>query len=683
MSKSYKISQSKFSNSNMQYRLDIPDKIALKCKKKSLILYILQIFLENKGKNYYHIQCGQNFYLEQEEIHIIELLNSLYMIFQSHHQKFKKKMRNYETNEPIMRFFHRPYSVTLFSESINKILPNFENLLKNSPNIPKKQNEKILQYFVKLNSELKKSTLNKFLESKYALFSWDLNTLDALYPKFQNIQCQENQGKDIEKRIPILKYPIFNGRYIISISQKEISGSYIIDFDYNIDEITRNEIDRYINLLNQKLSTMGIVPQYSLADKITLISQKFNAILKGYFPETQELDRNKIADIVTVKRLHFEKIFVFLQDPNIEEIFLDKKDGFLYFNHQNLGKVESYIQLSLEEVEAIKTHLCLDSRERLDIEKPNITYVYNNPYFHARFCVDIFPSHWQDFGLDIRNLKKNVLTLKDLIELKTLNGEMASFLLLILFFKMNITIVGEVNSGKTTFLNALDLYVPNFYRKIYLEENIETLELPQLYSHQLKYKVSPERFNDYSKQDEIYKLLHRSGDYIILGEILSKMETQALFHCLSTGLKGLQTTHASTINGLINRWVLHYGVGHSCLNDLGVIIFMKKWGNRRIVHSISQLQANQETKEIKINNLFKYCPISKNWIRIDNLLSSPLFQEINGLISLSEEALSKILITLKDFLNKKINKIDGKSIDLKDLLLINKIYREINNSISI
>jgi len=679
MSTSYKISQSKFFNTDEQYRLEIPEDVILKCKNKSLSLYILQIFLENSGKYFYHIQCGQNFYLKREEIHIIELLNSLYLIFHSHHQKFAKKMRNMKTNERVMSFIYRPFSLSQFSELINKILPNYQKNFNQIPNIPKKERGKILQYFKNLNSELKKSTLSKFLESNYALFSWDLNSLDNLYPKFQNTHYQYKKGNNGENHIPIQKYPIFNERYVITISQKEISKSYMIDFDYNIEETIRNELDRYINLLNQKLNSMEIMAQYNLADKISLISQKFNNILEGYFPEAQELDRNKIADILTVKRLHFEKIFVFLQDPNIEEIFLDKKDGFLYFNHQNLGKVESNIQLSQEEIEAIKTHLCLDSRERLDFDKPNITYVYNNKYFHARFCVDIYPSHWQDFGLDIRNLKKNILSLKDLIELKTLNWEMATFLLIILFFKINITIVGEVNSGKTTMLNALDLYVPNFYRKIYLEENIETLEIPQPYSHQLKYKVAPERFNDYSKQDEIYKLLHRSGDYVILGEILSKMETQALFHCLSTGLKGLQTTHASTINGLINRWVLHYGIGYSCLNDLGILIFMKKWGNRRIIHSISQLQTRQDSKEVKIIKFYEYEPKSKNWIGIDNLFSSPLFQEINALISLSEEVFSKINRTLKKFLTDGIDK----SLNLEDLFLINQIYREINTLISI
>ena len=93
MSTSYKISQSKFSNTVEQYRLEIPEKIILECKNKSLSLYILQIFLENNGKCFYHIQCGQNFYLKREEIRIIELLNYLYLIFHSHHRKFVKKMR--------------------------------------------------------------------------------------------------------------------------------------------------------------------------------------------------------------------------------------------------------------------------------------------------------------------------------------------------------------------------------------------------------------------------------------------------------------------------------------------------------------------------------------------------------------------------------------------------------------
>ena len=68
---------------------------------------------------------------------------------------------------------------------------------------------------------------------------------------------------------------------------------------------------------------------------------------------------------------------------------------------------------------------------------------------------------------------------------------------------------------------------------------------------------------------------------IILGEILSKLETVALFHCLSAGLRGFQTTHASSIQGLINRWLIHFQIDKTCLNDLDIIVMMRKIGNKR------------------------------------------------------------------------------------------------------
>jgi type IV secretory pathway ATPase VirB11/archaellum biosynthesis ATPase len=329
-----------------------------------------------------------------------------------------------------------------------------------------------------------------------------------------------------------------------------------------------------------------------------------------------------------------------LVDPFIEEIFLDSEQDKIYLNHQKFGKCSTDIRLNSDEIAALKTHIKLESKKRLDEEISSLIHVINNKYFNCRFSIDLYPSHWKNLSFDIRKMNKKLLTLFDLIRFETLNPIVASFLILSYLLRINITIAGEVNSGKTTLLNAIDMLAPKEFRRIYVEETIETIEIQEGFGHQLKYIVQPEILNENNKEKEIYKLLHRSGDIIILGEILSKLETKALFHCLSAGLKGLQTTHASSIESLLNRWIIHFNIEKSCLNDTGLIIIMKKVGNKRIIFSISQVSFDLETDKIKISTFFQYKP-QGNWGIVDKLSTSKLFHDIRNLIKIDiDHALS-------------------------------------------
>lgn len=88
-------------------------------------------------------------------------------------------------------------------------------------------------------------------------------------------------------------------------------------------------------------------------------------------------------------------------------------------------------------------------------------------------------------------------------------------------------------------------------------------------------------------------MLHRSPDLIYLGEILTQEEAEAMFHCLSAGLTGFQTIHANSLESLINRFLSHFNIDQTCLNDLDLLVLMKK-------NSISQKLLFVFKRKIKI-----------------------------------------------------------------------------------
>ncbi|MHA1458185.1 MAG: ATPase, T2SS/T4P/T4SS family [Promethearchaeota archaeon] len=452
-----------------------------------------------------------------------------------------------------------------------------------------------------------------------------------------------------ENRIfQILIFDVINEyekHYVVKFS---LQSSGEENFFKNIVKDTKNNL--------KLLDSDKIIP----LEEIISLYQK-NA--KHYLNSKYKLSENEIDSISFVSALHklkLEKIFPLLIDDHIEEIFLDSPKEKIYINHQKFGRCRTDIKLDNNDIERLKTFLRLYSGRRLDFSNPSIKIVIKNKYFYCRFAIDVGPVQLYNFALDIRKLNKNIYTIQDLLKNGTLNPTISAFLYFLLLRRVNITVTGETDTGKTTLINALDLLTPKEFRKIYVENIIESLNQTQFQRHQLKYQVDSleeQSIRQTSKQNQIKNLLHRTPDIIYLGEILTKEEAEALFHCLAAGLKGFQTIHSNTIDSFLNRIIHHFKIHVSCLSDLGLLILMKKNRQRRIIASIVEMK----NKIVKTNEfyttLFKFEPHLKNWSVLKSLYSSNLIEQIRKHEELSQDKF-QILFELYHDVFKTLLQID-------------------------
>lgn len=377
------------------------------------------------------------------------------------------------------------------------------------------------------------------------------------------------------------------------------------------------------------------------------------------------IEKERIAYIATLCKLNLEKIFPLLIDDFIEEIFLDSPNDKIYINHQKFGRCRTDIKFELKEIERLKTFLRIYSGKRLDYSNPSIKVVIKNKYFYCRFAIDVEPIQLNNFALDIRKLNKNILTIQDLLKNRTLNPAIAAFLYLSLIRRVNITVTGETDTGKTTLINALDLLTPKEFRKIYVENVIESINQSKYERHQLKYKVDSLQVglnHKLSKQNQIRNLLHRTPDIIYLGEILTREEADAMFHCLAAGLKGFQTIHSNDIDSFINRILHHFKIHISCLRDLGLIVFMKKNREKRFIDSILEINHNIEDKKNIYQTLFKFNPQKKNWANLISLFDSNIICKLRKYEDIGKEKFQVLFNLYKDMFNT-LQKIDRLSIN--------------------
>ena len=415
----------------------------------------------------------------------------------------------------------------------------------------------------------------------------------------------------------------------------------------------------YLKIIQDCLNTMTsikfnqVIPLERL---IKIYKKEILVFLDKKFNNLSNKDKRKIALFVALKRIKLIRLFPLLIDDNIEEIFLDSQNDKIYINHQRFGRCITDLRLSAAEIERLKTFLRIYSGLRLDYTNPSIKFVIKNTYFHCRFAIDIEPLHINNFGLDIRKLNKNIFSIQDLLKNETLSPSMAAFLYFALIHKLNITATGETDSGKTTLINALDLLTPKEFRKIYIENAVESLNQVEFGKHQLKYIVDSlesseariKGIKEYSKANQIKILLHRSPDIIYLGEILTKEEANALFHCLAAGLRGFQTIHSKTNDSLLNRLVNFFNIDSSCLNDLDLVVLMKKSYYKRKMISISEIHRENGSYANKLENIFDYIPESQEWRLMKPLYNANVIQKLKKFEDLNEERFIAIMEVYND-----------------------------------
>ena len=364
-------------------------------------------------------------------------------------------------------------------------------------------------------------------------------------------------------------------------------------------------------------------PSRTLEEEIEFLKKKAIFELHKTFPGLKTEEKQALGIFTALNYLNISKLFGLLVDENVEEYFLDSSQDFFYLDHKTFGRCRTNVHLNEAEVESFKSLSKILSKKRLEANYPSLKYSLNLFNAQFRIAIDIGPVNLNEFSLAIRRPRKLGWKLCELIQNMSLSRELAAFLLWCARNGINITVTGETDTGKTTLINAIDKLLPLDIRRIYIEDVKESLGR-NYDAHQIFFQASDTEENK-SKSRLIISLLHRSPDFVYLGEILTQEEALAMFHALSVGLKGFQTIHAQSIKSLINRWIFHFKINPSSLQNLGLIIFMKKIGQRRLITEIAEIIVQDQ--KMDINYIAIFDPEQNKWIQKKNFFNSIKVQE--------------------------------------------------------
>lgn len=216
----------------------------------------------------------------------------------------------------------------------------------------------------------------------------------------------------------------------------------------------------------------------------------------------------------------------------------------------------------------------------------------------------------------IRRFPKNPITMKKLIEIGSLTEEAAEFLKKLVAAKYNIFISGGTGTGKTTFLNALSMYIPDDERIITIEDSAELQLLDAKNLVRLETRSnSTEGCEQISIRDLIRAALRMRPDRVIVGECRGE-EAVDMLQAMNTGHDGsLSTGHANSARDMLARLEtmvlmgmdIPLGAIRSQIES-GIDIFVhlgRLRDKRRVVLEISET-AGIRDGEIELHRLYEW-----------------------------------------------------------------------------
>ena len=234
----------------------------------------------------------------------------------------------------------------------------------------------------------------------------------------------------------------------------------------------------------------------------------------------------------------------------------------------------------------------------------------------SRVNIVLMPIAIDGTAVSIRKFGKKPLDLQALIDLETLNEEVAEFLKQIVVARYNIFISGGTSSGKTTFLNALSAFIPQNERIITIEDSAELQlqDTPNLVRLETR-NSNQEGMKPITARELIHTALRMRPDRIIVGECRGE-ETLDMLQAMNTGHDGsLSTGHGNSIQDMLSRLEMMVLMGtelpllsirQQIAMGIDIMVHLERGkDHKRRVVEIAEVVGVQDG-EIQLNPLYRY-----------------------------------------------------------------------------
>jgi pilus assembly protein CpaF len=294
------------------------------------------------------------------------------------------------------------------------------------------------------------------------------------------------------------------------------------------------------------LTALAALDRTTLREQIKEVTEK---LLKeeDLFLSTENKDR--LITEIQSETLGLGPIEQYMHDPDISDILVNTYEQVYIEKHGKLELTETKFKDDNHLMQIID-RIISEVGRRIDESSP---YVDARLPDGSRVNVIIPPLALDGPILSIRRFRVNVLSMEDLLQIKSLTLPMIDLMKGMVRARLNLLISGGTGAGKTTLLNILSAFIPAEERIVTIEDSAE-LKLQQ--PHTVRLETRPpniEGRGTVTQRDLVRNALRMRPDRIIIGEVRGP-EIYDMLQAMNTGHDGsLTTIHANSTRDVLLR----------------------------------------------------------------------------------------------------------------------------------